>query len=71
MLLTINTNKGMRMKYIVIRVMKDCLGTYVWSTWDNPQQAEYDCQLIHKDSFTSYAFVAVSTDFEPSNEAKR
>lgn len=63
--------EGNDMKYLVIRVMKECLGTYVWSTWDNPQQAGHDCQLIHNDAFTSHAFVALATDFEPSDEDKR
>lgn len=59
----------------VIRVMKDVKPNeprmVLWSEWDNAEQAEHDCQLIHNDAHTSYAFVAQRAEFSPDDTNKR
>ena len=59
------------MRYLVLGKWKKSNIPTVWSTWDNREQAEHDCQLIHNDSNVAYAFVAEQTEFQPSDKDKR
>jgi len=59
------------MRYLVIRIRKGDMRVGIWSEWNNREQAEYDCQRIHDDTYTSFAFVAEQTDFVPDNINKR
>lgn len=59
------------MRYLVIRIMKKDMQAHIWSEWDNSEQAEHDCQIIHNDSYTCFAFVAKQTDFVPDDKEKR
>lgn len=59
------------MKFLVIGKWKnqDCLT--IWSNYDNEEQANHSCQLIHNDSNVAYAFVTCQTNFTPSDDNKR